>query len=104
MCLLLAVLCVGDVGAVDDGQYDYGNPYLTLDPETGELVAVDPRKDAGAEHENIVQQSTAASNQDQAMPLWWFTALAAGVVVIIGVVAWLWRSRTPTRRTRRIAT
>jgi len=43
-----------------DGDIDYLAPYVTLDPESGKLVTVDPRKDAAAAAE--LEQQHNASN------------------------------------------
>jgi hypothetical protein len=34
--------------AIDDSNYDYGNPYLQFDPKTGKFVPVDRSKGAGS--------------------------------------------------------
>lgn len=34
-----------------DGDVDYMAPYLTVDPETGKLITVDPRAEAKAKHQ-----------------------------------------------------
>jgi hypothetical protein len=96
---------VSEVAAIDDSQYDYGNPYLTLDPKTGELVEVDGRKDAAKQ--NTAQQSTASSNQNllaaEGDRSWLLPAVGVGgALLAIAFVAWLRRSRRAAGRTERI--
>jgi hypothetical protein len=99
---------VSEVAAIDDSQYDYGNPYLTLDPKTGELVEVDPRKNAATQ--NTAQQPTASSNQNQpllaaerARDRLLLAFGAGGVLLVVAFVAWLRRSRRAAGRAERIA-
>lgn len=45
---LVSVLCAGllsvNIARSYDGDVDYSAPYVTLDPETGKLITVDPKQ------------------------------------------------------------
>jgi len=45
--LTASVLSTGSVYSYD-GDVDYSAPYVTLDPKTGKLITVDPKKDPAA--------------------------------------------------------
>ena len=45
--LTASVLSAGSVYSYD-GDIDYSAPYVTLDPKTGKLITVDPKKDQAA--------------------------------------------------------
>ena len=92
---MLLFLVVGTfplgAGAVDDGQYDYGNPYLTLDPETGELVEVDPRADAASAAVGHGATSGSSEDTDASRTSW---LLLAGIALIVVTASgWLFSSR-----------
>ena len=46
--VMFAVLLYTGMTFSYDGDIDYLAPYVTLDPESGKLITVDPRKDAAA--------------------------------------------------------
>lgn len=52
MLSLAAILTAGLLSAGSvygyDGDVDYSAPYVTLDPKTGKLVTIDPKKDQAA--------------------------------------------------------
>lgn len=61
---LTAVLFTGlsaQLAYAYDGDVDYLAPYVTLDPESGKLVTVDPRKDQAAAAELQKQHDAAAA-------------------------------------------
>ncbi|MGY8814383.1 MAG: hypothetical protein ACKVHQ_06655 [Gammaproteobacteria bacterium] len=41
-----------------DGDVDFMAPYLTVDPETGKLVTIDPRAQTKTEHESTTDATT----------------------------------------------
>ena len=43
-----------------DGDVDYMAPYLTVDPETGKLVTIDPRQGTVTEHPASAPEATPA--------------------------------------------
>ncbi len=61
---LVAVLCIGILPTRSsysyDGDIDYLAPYVTLDPESGKLVTIDPRKDQAAAAELQKQHDATA--------------------------------------------
>lgn len=46
-----------------DGDVDYMAPYLTVDPETGKLVTVDPRQGTVTEHPASAPEATTTPEQ-----------------------------------------
>ena len=60
--LTASVLSAGSVYSYD-GDVDYSAPYVTLDPKTGKLITVDPKKDPAAMQQ---AQHPAAASSDAA--------------------------------------
>ena len=62
--LTASVLSTGSVYSYD-GDVDYSAPYVTLDPKTGKLITVDPKKDPAAmqqtQHPATVSSDAATS-------------------------------------------
>lgn len=68
---LFAGLILSNIAWSYDGDIDYLAPYVTLDPESGKLVTIDPRKDAAAaakleQEHNASNPNAAGSTTDSA--------------------------------------
>ena len=63
--LTASVLSTGSVYSYD-GDVDYSAPYVTLDPKTGKLITVDPKKDPAAMQQAQQTQHPATVSSDAA--------------------------------------
>lgn len=49
-----------------DGDVDYSAPYLTVDPETGKLVTIDPRAEEAQQQSQAQHQATGSTSGSEA--------------------------------------
>lgn len=94
--LLLIGLLVEKVQAVDDDPFAYTVPYFVVDPETGQLVEVDPAKEAanttstgGVVEENY--QTSAVTENSTPMKI----AIAVGFILGVSfLLAYIWLKKS----------
>ena len=61
--IYLTVLCTINTYAYD-GDVDYSAPYVTIDPETGKLVTIDPKAQTKTPHATSGNSTTRSSDND----------------------------------------
>jgi len=107
LIVVVAAILTGRALAYD-GDVDYSAPYLTVDPETGKLVTVDPRQGTVTPHPTTKPDATDLSKQsttpDQATEnssdsLQKIAALSGILVIVLGG-AFLFRKLIWTKHRR----